>query len=58
MNAGGFVHMHTKNPLVLWLGDAALRKDRDCQFWANLKVKDGPGGLSPRNEPFGIQVSE
>ena len=57
VSASGFVHTK-KLPFVLSLGNAALRKDRGFQFWANLKFKDGPGGLSPWNEPFGVQVSE
>lgn len=56
--AGVSVHTHTKFLFLLSLGNTALRKDRGFQFWTNLKFKDGPGGLPPWNEPFGIQVSE
>lgn len=58
VRASGFVHTHKKFLFVLSLGNAALRKDRGFQFWTNLKFKDGPRGLSPWNEPFGVQVSK
>ncbi|XP_040584993.1 protein FAM81B isoform X2 [Mesocricetus auratus] len=37
------------------VGNAALRKDRGIYLRAHLKLKDGPGRLSARNEPLGIQ---